>query len=116
MEREQEIAKLVNVLHRIARAATFSLWVKTEPEAVKFCATQYNKILSRLKELEPNIASVYGQLSEDASAEVVRMAAHDLAAYFEDEPGVRAHHRHGRRHCRPHHVAFAWSHAARRCS
>ncbi len=117
MEREQEIAKLVNVLHRIARAASFSSWIKTEAEAVKFCVVQYNKVLARLKELEPNIASIYGQLAEDTSPEVVRMAAHDLAAYFEDEPGVRARgHHQGRRHCRPRGVAFAWSPTWRRCS
>ena len=117
MEREQEIAKLVNVLHRIARAASFSSWIKTEAEAVKFCVAQYNKVMARLTELEPNIASVYAPLAVDASPEVVRMAAHDLAAYFEDEPGVGARgHRHGRRHCRPHRVAFAWSPTWRRCS
>jgi hypothetical protein len=37
------------------------------------------------------------------------MAAHDLAAYFEDElPGHKEEHE--RRHCRPHRVAIAWSH------
>lgn len=108
MEREREITKLVNVLHRIARAAAFSSWVKRDDAAVHFCVAQYNRILKRLKELEPAIVTLYGELEEGASPHVLRMAAHDLAAYFEDEmPHRRA--AHSRRICRPHHVAFAWA-------
>ncbi|HKS26165.1 MAG TPA: hypothetical protein VJS44_00025 [Pyrinomonadaceae bacterium] len=108
MEREQEIAKLVNVLNRIGRAAAFSSWIKREDDAVKFCVAQYNRVLKRLKELEPAIVSLFSELDTDASPHVTRMAAHDLAAYFEDEmpEGARGHGR--RRHCRPR-VAFAWS-------
>ena len=108
MEREKEIAKLVSVLHRIARGAAFSSWVKHEDDAVKFCAAQYNRVLARLKELEPAMISLFGELSETASPLITRMAAHDLAAYFEDEiPGRReSHARAG--HCHPRTVAFAW--------
>jgi hypothetical protein len=109
VEREQEIARLVNVLHRIARAAAFSSWIKQEDDAVKFCAAQYNRVLARLKELEPAIVSLYGELDAAASPHVTRMAAHDLAAYFEDETPGRSE-EHGRKHCRPRHIAFAWSH------
>ena len=117
MEREKEIARLVNVLHRIARGAAFSSWVKRETDAVKFCAAQYNRVLARLKELEPAIASLYGELSEDTSPHVTRMAAHDLAAYFEDEIPGRRERREGRHgHCGPRTVAFAWSPTwGRRC-
>lgn len=115
MEREQEIAKLVNVLHRVARAAVYSSWVRTEKDAVRFCVAQYNKVLARLKELEPAIASLYVGLAEDASPEVLRMAAQDVAAYFEDETGVRKS-RHARKHCGPRPVVFAaWPHMGRRC-
>lgn len=114
MEREQEIAKLVNVLHRIARAASFSSWVKHEDEAVRFCAAQTNRVLARLKELEPAITSLFGELAEDASPQVVRMAAHDLAAYFEDEI-PRGREEHAGRHCRPRAVAFAWPHMSGKC-
>lgn len=118
MEREKEIAKLVNVLHRIARAASFSSWIKREEEAVKFCVEQYNRVLARLKELEPAVASLFDELAADASPHVVRMAAHDLTAYFEDEiprgrEEHRQHHRHG--HCRPKVAAFVWPHASGRC-
>jgi hypothetical protein len=110
VEREQEITKLVNVLHRIARAAAFSSWIKKEDDAVKFCAAQYNRVLARLRELEPAIVSLFGELSEDASPHVTRMAAQDVAAYFEDEStgATPGEHRH-RRHCRPRGAAFVWS-------
>lgn len=109
MEKEKEIAKLVNVLHRIARGAAFSSWVRRETDAVKFCAAQYNRVLARLRELEPAIISLFGELSEDASPHITRMAAHDLAAYFEDEiPGRRERYARAR-HCHPHVTAFAWS-------
>lgn len=114
MEREQEIAKLVNVLHRIARAAAFSSWIKSEDDAVKFCAVQYNRVLKRLKELEPAIVSLFAELGEGASPHVTRMAAHDLAAYFEDEMPEREEGRRRGRHCRPYKVAFAWSSMHRR--
>jgi hypothetical protein len=37
------------------------------------------------------------------------MAAHDLAAYFEDEVPGGGTARQRRSHCRPHTVAFAWT-------
>jgi hypothetical protein len=84
---ENEKAKLINVLRRIARAAGYAAWVKPQPDASKFCATQYNKILARLTELEPSINSLFTPLSEDASPEVIRIAAREVLAYFEaDEP------------------------------
>lgn len=107
MEREQEIAKLVNVLNRIGRAAAFSTWIKREDDAVKFCVAQYNRVLRRLKELEPAIVSLFTELEKDASPHVTRMAAYDLAAYFEDEMPAGSEDR-ARKHCRPR-AAFAWS-------
>jgi hypothetical protein len=107
VEREQEITKLVNVLNRIGRAAAFSSWIKREDDAIKFCVAQYNRVLKRLKELEPAIVSLFSELNEDASPHVTRMAAHDLAAYFEDELPAGSAGR-GRKRCRPR-VAFAWS-------
>ena len=84
-EMEKEKVKLVNVLRRIARAAGYAAWVKREPEAIRFCVTQYNKVLSRLSELEPGVTSLFTPLAADTSPEVARLAARELAAYFEDE-------------------------------
>lgn len=84
---EQETVKLLNVLRRIARAAGYAAWTKTGPEATQFCVAQYNRVLARLCELEPSAKPLFTPLSESASAEVIRMAARELLAYFEvDEP------------------------------
>ena len=62
MEKDREILKLNNVLSRITRAATYLAWSNSQPDAVKFCATQYNKILARLAELEAQLANARGAL------------------------------------------------------
>jgi hypothetical protein len=103
MERDREIRKLINVLRRIARAATYAAWSR-EADATRFCVLQYNKVLARVTELEPAVAPLFTPLAENASADVVRIAAHELAAYFLDEApaetvgfGVRLHRCGGRR-------------------
>lgn len=84
---EQETVKLLNVLRRIARAAGYAAWTRASADATQFCASQYNRILARLSELEPALKPLFAPLSESASPEVIRIAARDLFAYFEaDEP------------------------------
>ena len=80
-----ETDKLINVLRRIARAASYANWVKADADAARFCAAQYNRVLARLNELEPNTRGLFASLPEDSSPDVTRMAARDLAAYFEDD-------------------------------
>jgi len=82
---ERDTIKLINVLRRIARAARHAARAKSDPDATRFCVTQYNKVLARLVEIEPNIRTLFTPLAEDAAAEVVRIAAGELAAYLEDE-------------------------------
>jgi hypothetical protein len=82
---ENERVKLLNVLRRIARAAGYAAWVKREPDAARFCVSQYNKVLARLTELEPNLSGLFTPLADETSPEVARMAARELGAYFEDE-------------------------------
>ena len=84
---EQEVVKLLNVLRRVARAARYAEWTRSTPDATQFCVSQYNRILTRLGELEPAIKPLFTPLSESASPEVTRIAARELLAYFEaDEP------------------------------
>ena len=84
---EKETVKLLNVLRRIARAAGYTAWVKSEPDAVRFCVSQYNKVLAQLTEIESSLRPVFTPLADDASPEVTRIAARELLAYFEaDEP------------------------------
>ena len=84
MERDKELAKLMNVLRRIARAAGQAIWSR-DPDAARFCALQYNKVLARVSELEPAAAPLFTPLPESAPADVTRIAVHELVAYFEDE-------------------------------
>lgn len=99
MERDKEIVKLTNVLHRIARAAGYAAWANAAPDAARFCASQYNKVLARLEVLEPAAKPLFAPLPESASPQVIRMAAGELAAYFEDEAGSEERVRHRARHC-----------------
>jgi len=117
MEKEREITKLINVLYRIARAANFAAWVNSEPDAARFCVTQYNKVLARLTELEPAIAPLFVPLPESTSPQVVRMAARELIAYFADEPeAVRGRFRYKYRGCGPRGVKVGWAYVhGRRC-
>jgi len=84
---EQETGKLLNVLRRISRAAGYLAWSKAGSEATQFCVAQYNRVLARLGELEPSIKPLFTSLNDNASPEVIRIAARELLAYFEaDEP------------------------------
>jgi hypothetical protein len=103
MERDREINKLVNVLHRIARALQYVAWNNAPEDATAFCVAQYNRVLSRLREIEPAINDLFTELAANAPAQVVRIATHELAAYFEDESGSPGRHRR-RRHCGGVHV------------
>jgi hypothetical protein len=98
MERDKEIVKLTNVLHRIVRAAGYAAWAKAAPDAARFCASQYNKVLARLEVVEPAVRPLFAPLPESASPQVIRMAAGELAAYFEDE-GESERDRRRARHC-----------------
>lgn len=84
---EQETVKLLNVLRRISRAAGYAAWNKSGADATRFCVGQYNRVLTRLGELEPSVKPLFTPLNDDASAEVIRIASRELLAYFEaDEP------------------------------
>ena len=100
---EKETVKLLNVLRRIARTAGYTAWVKSEPDAVRFCVSQYNKVLARLTELESSLRPLFTPLAEDASPEVTRIAARELLAYFEaGEEFPWAHSKRFVFGCRPH--------------
>lgn len=87
MEREQELVKLINVLRRTGRMALQSEWTGGKEDAAAFCTDQYNRVLARLKELDPGVSVVFEPLPAGSSLTVVAMAARQLAAYYEDELG-----------------------------
>ena len=90
MEREKEIAKLVNVLRRTARMAMQSEWTGSGQDAAAFCVDQYNRVLARLKEIDKDVGTVFDSLPAGSTLTVAAMACRQLAAYYEDEvPSAR---------------------------
>jgi hypothetical protein len=87
MEREKELLKLINVLRRTSRAALQLEWTGGKEDAAAFCTEQYNRVLNRLKELDPGVGVVFQPLPAGSSLTVVAMASRQLAAYYEDELG-----------------------------
>jgi hypothetical protein len=87
MEREKELVKLINVLRRTSRMALQSEWTGGKEDAATFCTDQYNRVLARLKEIDPGVSSVFEPLPAGSSLTVVAMASRQLAAYYEDELG-----------------------------
>ena len=87
MERDKELAKLVNVLRRTSRMALQAEWTGGNEDAAAYCTDQYNRVLARLKELDPGVSAVFEPLPAGSSLVVVAMASRQLAAYHEDEVG-----------------------------
>ncbi len=87
MERDKELAKLVNVLRRTSRMALQAEWTGGNQDAAVYCTDQYNRVLARLKELDPGVSAVFEALPAGSSLVVVAMASRQLAAYYEDEVG-----------------------------
>jgi hypothetical protein len=87
MEREKELVKLINVLRRTGRMALQSEWTGGKEDAAAFCTDQYNRVLARLKELDPGVSVVFEPLPAGSSLTIVAMACRQLAAYYEDELG-----------------------------
>ncbi len=85
MEREQELKKLINVLHRTARTAARVQWMNVGENEARFATGQFNRILARLAELDPNVKTVFAPLPEDSSLTTVAMACRQVVSYFEDE-------------------------------
>ncbi|MCI0336169.1 MAG: hypothetical protein L0226_01215 [Acidobacteria bacterium] len=88
MEREQELKKLINVLHRTARAAVRVQWMNAGEGEARFAVSQFNRILARLGELDPNSKTVFEPLAEDSSLTTVAMACRQVVSYYEDEVKV----------------------------
>lgn len=88
MEREKEIRKLVSVLLQTARMGFQSEWTGSgSRDAAVLCVDRHNRILERLKELEPEISAVFAPLPADSSLNTAAIACRQLASYFEDETG-----------------------------
>jgi len=87
MERDKELLKLINVLRRTSRMALQLEWTGGKEDSATFCTEQYNRVLTRLKEMDPGVGVVFEPLPAGSSLTVVAMASRQLAAYYEDELG-----------------------------
>lgn len=87
MEREKELQKLINVLRRTSRMALQSEWTGGKEDAAAYCTDQYNRVLARLKEMDPAVGAIFEPLPAGSSLTVVAMASRQLGAYYEDELG-----------------------------
>src|ERR1051325_565971 len=87
MEREKELVKLINVLRRTSRMALQAVWTGGKEDAAAFCTDQYNRVLTRLKELDPGVGTIFEPLAAGSSLTVVAMASRQLGASYEVELG-----------------------------
>lgn len=87
MEKEKELSKLLNVLRRTYRMALQSEWTGGKEDAAAFSTEQYNRVLARLKEMDPGVGTIFEPLPAGSSLTVVAMACRQLYAYYEDELG-----------------------------
>lgn len=87
MERQKELFKLINVLRRTSRMTLQAEWTGGKEDAAAYCTDQYNRVLARLKEINPGVGVVFEPLPAGSSLIVVAMASRQLASYYEDEVG-----------------------------
>jgi len=87
MERDKELFKLLNVLRKTYRMALQSEWTGGKEDAAAFSTEQYNRVLARLKEMNPGLSTIFEPLPPGSSLTVVAMACRQLYAYHEDELG-----------------------------
>ena len=87
MERQKELVKLINVLRRTSRMAMQTEWTGGKEDAGAYCTEQYNRVLTRLKEIDAGVGTIFEPLPAGSSLTVVAMASRQLAAYYEDELG-----------------------------
>src|SRR5689334_9761459 len=88
MEKEKELKKLINVLHRTARAAVRMQWMHAGESEAQYAVTQFNRILARLGELDPDVKAVFAPLAEGSTLITVAMACRQVVSYYEDEVKV----------------------------
>ena len=82
---EREAKRLAAVLHQIAYDAGYVLLCRGDPETVRFCIDQYNRVHARLSEVNPALTAPFGRLPDDASAGEIRIVARALVAYIREK-------------------------------
>jgi hypothetical protein len=95
MDREKEITKLIHVLQQTARMAFQTEWTGSgSSDAAALCVDRHNRILARLRELDPGLSAVFEPLPEASSLTAAAISCRQLASYYEDEIGWPSRWRH----------------------
>lgn len=88
MDKENEITKLIHVLQQTARMAFQSEWTGSgSSDAAALCVDRHNRILVRLRQLDPDLSAVFEPLAAESSLTAAAIACRQLASYYEDEIG-----------------------------
>ena len=88
MEKDKEIAKLIRVLQQTARMAFQAEWTGSGgSDAATLCVDRHNKILTRLRELDPGLSAVFEPLGAETSLTAAAISCRQVASYYEDEIG-----------------------------
>jgi hypothetical protein len=88
MDKENEIGKLIHVLQQTARMAFQSEWTGSgSSDAAALCVDRHNRILERLRQLDPKLSEVFEPLPSESSLTAAAIACRQLSAYYEDEFG-----------------------------
>jgi hypothetical protein len=86
MEKENELSGLIRVLQQTSRMAFQSEWTGSVPgDAADICLDRHNRILSRLKEIDPGLSTIFEPLPPNSSLTAIAIACRQLAAYYEDQ-------------------------------
>jgi len=64
-----------------------SEWTGTSQDAATYCVDQFNRVLRRLGELDPEVVTVFEPLPPGSSLIVAAMACKQVSAFFDDELG-----------------------------
>lgn len=79
-EQDKTLKKLIHLLRQIMHDAGYAIISNESDDSRLFCIEQYNRIYTRLMEVDRALASVFAPLAPDSSPGIVRMAARDMAS------------------------------------
>ena len=89
-ERHQEIRRLFQMLEQTAEIAEHAVLTETFTDGESRCITQFNKVLTRLNDINAVPTGLFDPLQTDATFSEITIACHHLAAYLSEDLGTAA--------------------------
>ena len=86
-EKEKTLKKLIHLLKQIMHDAGYAIISNESEDSRLFCIEQYNRIYTRLMEIDRALASCFAPLAPDSSPGIVRMASRDMACMLIEHVG-----------------------------